>query len=476
MYRQRRRRRGPSPGLLLLILLTSSVLGLWMALRPPALDVPSQGFELRDVTLVEPGSVRHTGQSLRVEGGRITRIRSTPPEEDMGPYGGAFVLPGLIDLHVHHPPSLAIGERALFSLLFLAHGVTSVRDTGSMLTSLVGHRRRIEAGEVAGPRIFACGPFLDGDPPSWPGAVVISDAVTDAKAERDLRSSGPDCIKVYNGLSAEEMDTLRRAAAGYDLPIVAHVPDEVPIAEIGRVEVQHLMGLADDWRAIDPTHRAAYIRASKAQGLSHTPTLVTFVRSAQLARYDALRTDPVARLLPDYYRDMLWNPKTNRFAFELSPASGNGAQERVPAMKAMVADLHANGVRILAGTDTMNPFVVPGASLQEELGHLVDAGLSSEEAWLAATRWAGEALGVPGLGTLREGAPADFLIFRRDPSLDLAALATLEAVVAQGRLYPKPVLDRALDRQRAHFASPLYQRLSTLFARLALRWVGGEVN
>jgi imidazolonepropionase-like amidohydrolase len=135
-------------------------------------------------------------------------------------------------------------------------------------------------------------------------------------------------------------------------------------------------------------------------------------------------------------------------------------------MKAAVGELHAAGVPVLAGSDAGNPFVVPGASLEAELGHLVDAGLSPEEAWLAATRRAATALGRPALGRLALGAPADLLVFRDDPTRDLAALATLEAVVADGRLYPKEALDAALARQRADFDGPLRATLSRWGARL----------
>ena len=96
--------------------------------------------------------------------------------------------------------------------------------------------------------------------------------------------------------------------------------------------------------------------------------------------------------------------------------------------------LHAAGVPVLAGTDTMNPFVVPGASLHEELRLLAGAGLGAEGALAAATRGAAAALGRPDLGRLAPGAAADAAIFREDPTRDLAALDSLEAVVAGGRL------------------------------------------
>ena len=60
----------------------------------------------------------------------------------------------------------------------------------------------------------------------------------------------------------------------------------------------------------------------------------------------------------------------------------------------MVSQLHKAGVRIHVGTDSPNPFVVPGAGFHQELRLLVEAGLTPEEVWLAATRWAGESLPV----------------------------------------------------------------------------------
>ncbi len=134
-------------------------------------------------------------------------------------------------------------------------------------------------------------------------------------------------------------------------------------------------------------------------------------------------------------------------------------------MKEVIRRMYKAGVRIHLASDVMNPFVVPGASLHQELHLFVDAGLTPEEAWVTGTRWPGEFLGLPKLGTLQEGAPADFLLLREDPTQDLAALSTLEAVVAQGRLYPKPVLDEAYARYEEHFNGWLYDTFVTTAAK-----------
>jgi imidazolonepropionase-like amidohydrolase len=129
-----------------------------------------------------------------------------------------------------------------------------------------------------------------------------------------------------------------------------------------------------------------------------------------------------------------------------------------------VKELHDAGVQIHVGTDAMNPFVVPGASLHEEMWELVDAGLTPEEVWIAATRTAAKALGQPALGTVRIGAPADLLVFREDPTRDLNALQTLEAVIAAGRLYPRETLQETAGRWQRHFADPVYDTISMWLA------------
>jgi hypothetical protein len=94
---------------------------------------------------------------------------------------------------VHHPPALAVAERALFGLLFLAHGVTSVRDAGSTVGDPAGLARQIERGERPGPRTFGCGPFLDGDPPIWPTARVVRGAADAPDAIEALVSADRRC-------------------------------------------------------------------------------------------------------------------------------------------------------------------------------------------------------------------------------------------------------------------------------------------
>jgi Amidohydrolase family len=288
---------------------------------------------------------------------------------------------------------------------------------------------------------------------------------------------------VYGRLSGELLAAIREAAARHKLPVVGHIPLAVPFAEAHIRDVQHLTGVpsytnqpgtsklaqfaawAAAWQTLDAARIDFIVRTSVEQGLLHTPTLVVWAQMGQLRHYPTLRDDPTAQLLPRWYREVFWHPR------EAMLPAFDGIGAALPKMKAVVRRLYKAGVRIHTGSDTPNPFVVPGVSLHEELHLLVDAGLTPEEVWVAATRWPGETLGMPRLGTVQEGAPADFLLFQEDPTRDLAALSTLEAVVAQGRIYPKTVLDAALARHRDYFNGWLYDRLSMVFAR----WMASRI-
>ncbi len=462
-------------GLLVVILLG----GLALLLRRPApLEVPERGVVLADVTIVNPGSEALAHRTVRVTGSTIDSMSDYATDEapDGLGYAGFYVLPGLIDLHVHHPMGQLSADIELFDLLHLSHGVTTVRDCASLDGSVLLARKRIMAGVLPGPRIFFCGPLIDGEPPSWPGAEVARDAAEGERIVDRIAASGVDCIKAYSGLSPDALSGLRKAANRHGLTLVGHVPVAVPFEQAQLDDVQHLTGVPEahggaesgliaamlaGWDTIDAARIDFVARTSLEQGITHTPTLVALERLLRLQDYPALLHDPAARLLPRYYREFIWKPG-GIGGWTVPPL------ERVTRAKIrenlcrVVRRLHAAGVVLHVGSDSFNPFVVPGAAMHEELRNFVECGFTPEQAWEAATGQNGRALSERGLGVLRAGAPADLLVYREDPTRDLSSLSTLEAVVADGRLYPRHVIDGAVARYRGHHDGWLYDRLTML--------------
>ena len=453
-------------------------LSLRDALRPPRLPVPDRrDWVFRDVTLVEPGRPARTGRTLRIVDGRIAADAEPGPAaavaSEAPDLAGLFVAPGLVDMHVHYPPALAVGNAELWSLLLLAHGVTSVRETGSIDGSVFAVRRAIRAGAFPGPRLFACGAMLDGERPSFPSNRVVRTAAEARAAVEEQATRGADCIKAYNMLTPEALAAIRLAASRAGLPLIGHAPHSVSLEEAGLVDLQHGTGAVlidpetvgrmdfqfEDWDTVDAARIAHVARVSRAQGIAHTPTLVNGRLRALLAnggRDEALQNDTGLRHLPRFWSGV-WATLWGR-PYTPGDAESEAVFRRFRAHQAeLTVRLHHAGVRIHAGTDTLMPFVAPGSSLHGELADLAEAGIAPEAVWRIATREAGESLGVPGLGTLAVGAPADLLFLRSDPRGDLAALAGAEAVLAAGRLYRRADFDAALARFDAHFHGWLYE-------------------
>jgi imidazolonepropionase-like amidohydrolase len=223
------------------------------------------------------------------------------------------------------------------------------------------------------------------------------------------------------------------------------------------------------WRNVDDARMDFIVATSRRLGIAHTPTLVTGDRMREVEHYDALRESADAKLLPRLYRDVVWSPSEGLpYLRRFEPEDFAVLAEASAREAVLVKRLHDAGVRIHAGSDTQNPFVVPGASLHRELRLLANAGLTPEQALAAATRVPGEFLRQPGLGRLEPGAPADLLILREDPTQSLDALDSILAVVADGRLYTREQLDAQLARYRSHFDGKIFDAISVRLARRAL--------
>jgi Amidohydrolase family len=208
------------------------------------------------------------------------------------------------------------------------------------------------------------------------------------------------------------------------------------------------------------------VRTSIEQRLTHTPTIAVIDQVSRLADYAQLSSEREARMLPRYYREILW-----RLWGASESATGGWPDGGIVRsnFRNAVRQLHDAGVTIHVGTDVLNPFVVPGTSMHQELRNLTGCGFTPEEAWAAATWGNGASLPAPQLGVIETGAPADLLVFREDPTRDLAALATLEAVVANGRFYSKATLDQAVARYRSKFDGWLYDQLTQVIVKVSTR-------
>lgn len=203
----------------LIAALSVGLLAAVLALFPPALVVaPSKDLVLSGVTIFNPGAARLEDQTIVVRAGEIVEVRPRDPSDPQPLCEDCIAMPGLIDAHVHTPPKSIVGNQALFSLLYLAHGVTSVRDTGEADSSVESLAGRLNSGRMLGPHMYRCGRVIESAPASWPAALVVETKDDAAAAVDRMADTGVDCIKVYNELNADAFQGWQRLRTAMACP------------------------------------------------------------------------------------------------------------------------------------------------------------------------------------------------------------------------------------------------------------------
>ena len=455
----------------LALTLTTAGALVWFGLQPPTLPVPPRTtFTIKDVTLINPGEGRANHVDIAVAEGLIRKIAPTASANAPTDIrcGGCFALPGLMDMHAHMPPLAAVGNERLFALLFLANGVTTIREMGSADGGAYQIRDAIAAGAYPGPRVISCGRVLDGDPPTRDNNVVVR---TPAEARAEVAKAvknGARCIKLYNMLKRDVVLAIADATARAGIPIVAHVPHSVSLLDAPYIaDVQHFTGvpepadpakvgiddyLNEDFANLTDARIRTVVDAALRQGTIHTPALINEDVRRTLGDPYRFRPNAQLRVLPTYWTKVwrnIWNAPN--LGADAAIYEGFRARER-----ALLRAMFEANVPIYAGTDTLMPFVAPGAALHDELRNFVDVGRTPEQALVTATTAPGRFWKDRTYGRIAVGLPADIVLFGRDPTQTLDALNSIEVVIADGRVYHRAQLDEWVATYRAHFRGPLY--------------------
>lgn len=449
------------------------VVGVAVGCGPPPPPPASLALVHATVVDVRDGSLR-TDQTILIDGNRVVRIAptsggDTPAGARIVDASDSYVVPGLWDSHVHS----AANTSWHFPLL-VAYGITSVRNmhttVDTALELIHGIKQRVKEGTLLGPRLIANGPIIDGGPGSWPGAVVVHDAPEGRAAVDSLADGGADFIKVYDHLTLEAYLAIADEAASRGIPVDGHMPFQVPPEEAsaGQRTVEHLSGMTVGCSAKADSLRREHLRLVQGPPLPFPQGMLAFFRLVGAA--DATRDPERCRAVAQSYAEhgvavvpTLVNGVAGPEGLLDDPARMRGVPvwvrrnwESVAAQgfesifdEGGLANAIANlrllrdaNVAILTGTDIGNPFLVPGRSLHEELGMLVDAGLSPLEALQAATLRPAETFGMrDSLGTVQEGNLADVVLLDGNPLEDIENTLAIGGVVLDGRYLDRDSLD-----------------------------------
>ncbi len=454
---------------------------------------PPTSLAITHVTLIDAtGAAPQTDMSVFLADEHIAAIGPSksvfiPQKTKTLDATGKFLIPGLVDMHVHLTGAgEPTGSRDFILPLLLANGITTVRGMGGDLESLITLRHEIEQGRLPAPRIFFAGPYLDGNPPFFQPSLVVTNSAEASEDVHSLISRGADFIKVQSNLSRDAYFAIADVCRREHITFVGHVPDHVTAAEAsdaGQKSIEHLTGVlracsSDEPLLIRKQFATGPKKATIGQSLNRelgwqrellqsyseeqaTALIAKFIRNKTwqvptliLLRNDAFPTpetdptrDPRRKYIPLQVLANWQKGATDRDK-DATPQEFSLRNRLMQASLRIVGKMNKAGVPILAGTDTTAPFVFPGSSLHEELALLVQAGLTPMQALQAATKLPAEFLGKQQTqGTIEQGKIADLLLLDADPLGDIHNTEKIRAVIVRGKLLDRNVLDELFVKE-----------------------------
>lgn len=380
---------------------------------------------------------------------------------------GKYLMPGLVDMHVHIQY-----ENDL--LLLAANGVTSVRNmwgnTGKMLRlrmpDQLDLRRQIQTGELFGPMIYTAGPVMEGKPAFHPLAEVISSPQAAAQSIDWQKGQGYDFVKVYDHLSPEIYQEILDTGRENELPVVGHVPFEVGldgVLESGQQTIEHLSGYIDpdEVKFLIPEDQVdEYADKTKEAGVWNVVTLSEYPKSKETAEgFQRLQNQAGMRYVSPGTR--MLSPLLYLMAAKAHTYPGEDYPQRIAELnRQMVQALHEAETGILLGTDAAQAYHIPGFAVHEELELLVEAGLSPYEALEAGTRNAALILGkADEFGTIEGGKRADLILLESNPLKDISAIQERRGVMLRGRWMAEDELQAMLEELVESYQPNLLERI-----------------
>jgi hypothetical protein len=381
---------------------------------------------------------------------------------------GQWLMPGLADAHVH----------LLFNpadpLLFLANGVTSVRDMGGPTPEAKGHktlawddhlalRSRIAAGEVLGPTLYAASGIHEA--PS--GAYFDKRLYIPVKNEdqalesiREAEEAGYDYYKIYNKFPARALAAVSREADRLGLPVVGHVPHGISLEEVLENNlmhsIEHLTGYINPFGDFKfPAGQLERMaRLTAESGIWNVPTLEVWRNLVGVERINDIQSSPWAPYLPESTRK-IWAGSLEGFTKRISkqvPGYSVLPSQHMEDFEALFQALYQAGAPIAAGSDAGTLNVIAGAALIDELTAYVRLGMTPFEALQTATSEAARCFQDQGrFGIIAPGARADFLLLQGNPLEDIGNLKSIDSVVLRGTVYSREELLQKLDVMAEEF-------------------------
>jgi imidazolonepropionase-like amidohydrolase len=381
---------------------------------------------------------------------------------------GKFMIPGLWDMHVHSFfDDRGKAGRDVTLPLFIANGVTGVRDMGSDLEPVLAARKEIEEHRLLGPRMIISGPMLDGPKSTYKSAIPIATPEDGRRAVDMLKSRGVDFIKIQSYVPREAYFAIVEECKKQNMIFVGHVPDSIRGSEAvnaGQKSLEHLIGIFEASSTVeddlltgpkspgrfldtyDASKEAAIIQLLAKNHTWQCPTLY-WERGQWLVDVIDPNKDPDVKYAPVSWRETAWPRATKSIIKDMDTDPLPVREKFVQHELDMVKKLDQAGVPFLAGTDCpAGVDVIPGFSLHLELERFIAAGFTPLQTLQTATINAAKFLDkVSDFGTVEKGKIADLVVLDANPLEDIRNTQKITAVVANGRYFSRAQLDRILS-------------------------------
>ena len=395
-------------------------------------------------------------QTVIVRGGRITAMG--PASSTQVPAGalrvegqGRFLMPGIAEMHGHIPPVGAQGsqfsEDALF--LYVAAGATTVRGMQGNATQFE-LKKRIESGEIIGPRLVLGSPPLSGN--------NATDVATAERLVRQFREQGYELLKVHEAIPVAAYDAIVKTAGGLGLPFGGHVSDIVGLHRAiaaHQSTVDHLDNYVIEMMRdptgdvtpanIDESRIPALAKETKDAGVAVVPTMALWEVILGVHDPATMMDRPELRYVPAaMVRGWRQNIDARRAQLDIEQSKYEAAL-RLKMLKA----LSDAGARILMGTDAPQLFSVPGFSLDRELAVMAKAGMSPFEILRSGTTAMAAHFGWTDAGTVAAGQRADLLLLDANPLEDIGNIGRRAGVMVNGRWLAWKEIQARLDAMAA---------------------------
>jgi imidazolonepropionase-like amidohydrolase len=430
------------------------------------------------------------GKTIAIKGSNIVAVVNNQAADSFEAANtidakGKYIMPGLWDMHMHFGGGdTLIEENKNLLMLYLANGITSVRDCAADISpSVLQWRKAINAGSLKGPTIYTAGPKLEGYKSIWAGDIEVDNRAELNKAIDSLQKISVDFVKITDNtmkpaLYLEALTETRKRR----FQITGHIPAALTLTQVsnaGLSAIEHIGYLlragnndeagystkiasgqftARDYNKIllqnfDTAAAMKVYRQLAKNGTAVVPTLSISYTVAYLDQNDHNNDD---------YLQYIGKGLRNTYNWRVERAAKDSADaiqfrhELFERSAGLLRLLQKAGVKIIAGTDAgyLNSFDYPGLSLHKELALMVKYGLTPLQA-LQASVINGPAFFKRGAvyGSIAAGKMADLLLLDENPLQNITATEKINTVIVKGDVYNRQRLDELLQEVKRRAAS-----------------------